>query len=153
MRTDLGTWRGPQADAVVKALKRAGLSPQTEPAYDGTRITVPAEQNDAAHRVLVGAMDDIARAAANERSGGPSSPRRAALGASDPGRSRQRHADDEPPLVSERLRNAAPLVGLVAALLLAAMIPPGAVRTTVFVFALVAFGVLWARRNHDQDEE
>ncbi|HEX9767093.1 MAG TPA: hypothetical protein VGA36_10040 [Nitriliruptorales bacterium] len=146
MRTDLGTWRGPQADAVVRALERAGLSPRTEDARDGTRITVPAGQHDAAHRVLAGAMDDIAHAADRGPNGSKATHR--------PARGRRAGRDDdggEPALVTERLRNVAPLVGLVTALLVAAMIPGGAMRTTVFVFALVAFGIVWARRNSDDD--
>lgn len=147
MRTDLGTWRGPQAQTVVRALRRAGLTPQTEGSVAGIRITVPEAQNDAAHQVLAGAMDDIARAArdGSQRQG-------AAFGSDPAGSDRTSREDEQRPLVSERLVGFAPFVGLVAALVLAAMIPPGAIRTTVFVFALVGFGVVWARR-HDGDAD
>jgi hypothetical protein len=146
VRTDLGTWRDPQADVVVRALKRAGLAPGTEHVAGGTRITVSAAHHDEAHQVLAAAMDDIAQAAASP----DREPRRPGRGGPGPGR---RTDSERPPLLTQRLRNAAPLVGLMTALLVAAMMPGGALRTAVFVAVLLAFGIVWARRNGGQDDD
>lgn len=62
--------------------------------------------------------------------------------------------DDEPngrPLVMERLRNAAPLVVIVVAAMIAIQMVPGAFRVVVFVAAIGLVIALRAWRPKDAD--
>lgn len=142
MQHDLGTWRPHQAATIVRVLRGAGIDAETERGDDVVRVTVSAEDAEAAQDALADAMDEIARAA--REPSGPSPQRRAP----------RPEPDEEAtgrPLLFERLRNLAPLAVVLAAALFAVSVVGGALRIVVFVAAVVVIGVLMSRRGEDGD--
>jgi hypothetical protein len=116
---DLGPWPPEQATVLVDVLQRAGLQPEAKRTRDGIHVSVPDEQGDQAHQILVANMDVIARAArpAHERG----AKRRAR---SRPASGSDRRAQD-PGLATDRLRSlGAPLGVLLVGLFLAMVIRP-----------------------------
>lgn len=146
MPEDLGTWSRPQAAVLVKVLRRAGCRPETTaaPGGDDILVTVPDEQADRANAAIAAEMDTIARAAREERERNVQS-----LDAARRKREKRakREARTSPPsssstgdrpLATERLRGLAPILGLLlAVLLVAALVPPGARFLATLVAVLV----------------
>lgn len=142
MSADLGTWSRPQAQALVKVLKRAGLRPTLTAHPDGESIvvTVPEDQADRANAAIAADMDTIARAArqARDREHG-ASVHRIDTARRDRARSRGR---DERRLATERLRGLAPVLGLLLATVLVATLVPGPARFPVLI--VVVIGLTYA---------
>ena len=138
MSADLGTWSEAQARTVVRVLEKRGLTVHTEPEDGAVRIVVDGD-TDVAHRALIEAMDEIAGAARHSRS-----PVRA------PARARHDEDEDGPPLVFERLRNAAPIAVVLAGLLVL-LVVPGSFKLAALVLTLVVIGVV-AWRSSRQDD-
>lgn len=147
MPEDLGTWSRPQAGAVVKVLKRAGVRVSTAAAPDGKAVvvTVPDGQADRAHAALAAEMDTIARAARAERE---DRGRRATVRDIDSARrGRKRPASGEGPLVTERLAGLAPVLGLLLVALLVGAVVPGNLRFVAMIVAVLGFVYLLGRRD------
>lgn len=114
MAEDLGPWPPAQATVLLEVLKKAGLDPDAKRTREGIQVTVPDEQADDAHRILVANMDEIAQAARTPSKG------RAAR-QSEARSSRAKRAPSTPSessLPTERLTRLARPLGLLIILLL-----------------------------------
>ncbi len=140
MSADLGTWSPSQARTVVRVLEQRGLQVHTEHDAGQVRILVDGD-TDVAHRALVEAMDEIA-GAADRRQIRVEAPARPA-----------RRSDDEdgPPLVFERLRNAAPVIAVVVAGLLVVLVVPGTLKLPSLLLTLAVIGLVAWRTGGDDD--
>lgn len=146
MPEDLGTWSGPQAEVLVKVLRRAGCSPTTSAAPGGNDVvvTVPDDEAERANLAIAADMDTIARAAREERERNVRSlevarrkrDRRERTSASQPG---------ERPLGTERLRRLAPFLGVLLAALLVAGFVPAAARFPAILLAVLVVTYLIGR--------
>lgn len=127
MRADLGSWSRPQARAVEEVLREAGLDPTLEPAEDGLRVSVPAEQSERAHRALAAEMTRVARASGR---------------ASEPD-------DEQPPLVLERMREWGGWLAVLVVVMFVAVETPGPWRLPAGLLALSAVFLArwWWRRD------
>ncbi len=113
MAEDLGPWPPAQATVLLEVLKKAGLDPDAKRTREGIQVTVPDEQADDAHRILVANMDEIAQAARTPAKGRGSRPSES--------RSRAQRAPrptSESSLPTERLTRLARPLGLLIVLLL-----------------------------------
>ncbi len=147
MPADLGTWSRPQAAALLKVLKRAGIRASTEPAPDGSglTVTVPDAQADRAHAALAADMDTIARAAREERASDEKRRRgKATVSDLDDAR-RRRSAPGERPLVMERVGRLGPVLGIVVAALLVAAVVPDGLRFPVLIVVVLGLAYLLGR--------
>lgn len=113
MAEDLGPWPPAQATVLLEVLKKAGLDPDAKRTREGIQVTVPDEQADDAHRILVANMDEIAQAART--------PSKGRTARQSDGRSRAQRttsASSESSLPTERLTRLARPLGLLIILLL-----------------------------------
>ncbi len=113
MAEDLGPWPPAQATVLLEVLKKAGLDPDAKRTREGIQVTVPDEQADDAHRILVANMDEIAQAARTPSKGRGTRPTE--------GRSRGQRspsASSDSSLPTERLTKLARPLGLLIVLLL-----------------------------------
>jgi hypothetical protein len=134
---------------LVDVLQRAGLQPDAKRTREGIRVTVPEEQADQAHQILVANMDVIAQAARAPRERGARNRRKERPGT---GRS-DAPSRGERPLASERLlRLSRPLGVLLVGLLLAVIIRPLSLPLIVFSVA-AAIWLLGKQTQRDGGDE
>jgi hypothetical protein len=139
---DLGPWPPEQATVLLDVLQRAGLTPDAKRTREGVQVTVPDDQADQAHQILVANMDVIAQAA------------RATPDRTRSRRPKQRPQRDDPgpQLASERLlKLGRPLGLLVVGLMLAMIIRPLMLPLLIATVAGVIY-LLGKQTQRDGDE-
>jgi Flp pilus assembly protein TadB len=146
---DLGTWPPEQATVLVEVLQQAGITPQARRTREGVEVTVEDDDSDQAHATLVANMDRIARAA---RPAQPQGGRRRPRGAARQG-SGERQGQGDSSLASQRMsRFTRPVAILVAALLLAAIVPLHPLMR-VLILAGAVLAIVWFLGREDEDGE
>jgi hypothetical protein len=140
---DLGPWPPEQATVLLDVLQRAGLTPDAKRTREGVQVTVPDDQADQAHQILVANMDVIAQAA------------RATPDRTRSRRPKPRAQRDEsagPQLASERvLKLGRPLGLLIVGLMLAMIIRPLMLPLLIGTVAGVIY-LLGKQTQRDGDE-
>lgn len=146
MPEDLGTWSRPQAAALVKVLRRAGCSPSTAGVAGSSDVvvTVPDTEVERANAAIAADMDTIARAAREERARNVESLEAARRKRERRERTAASSAGDRP-LATERLRRLAPFLGLLLAALLVATLVPAAARFPAILLAVLVVTYLVGR--------
>ena len=150
MAEDLGTWPAEQATVLVEVLQQAGITPQARRTREGVEVTVEDDDSDQAHATLVANMDRIAQAA---RPPQPQGGRRRPRGAGARQGSGERQGQGEGSLTSQRMsRFTRPVAILVAALLLAAIVPLHPLMR-VLILAGAVLAIVWFLGRDEEDGE
>lgn len=137
MRADLGTWPNEQAEVLVRVLRDQGVDAAVDAEGARARVTVEAAHASRATTVMSAAMDQLAAAA--RRPASPHADDSHVTSAAEP------TADDHeegPPLVMERFRRMAPVIGVLVATMMVALMVPGWFKIVAIVVAVAGYVLL-----------